>query len=167
MTGVRVEPLVPDAFAPFGDVVSAGLGEGAAANQGTAVRFDWAARLVNERPGARPNLAVFTSAGRTLPLEVKLLERHPRSSQLFVPMVCDGYVVIVAPDAADGGPDLTRLRAFLARPGQAVNYRPGTWHHPLFALGTEATFAMLAWEDGSALDCELCTLAAPVPVAEG
>ena len=166
MPGAIVEPLLPETFAPFGDVVSAGLREGSAANQGTAVRFDWAAQFVNARDTARPNLAVFRSVGRTLPLEVKLLERHPKSTQLFLPMVADGYVVIVAPDAEDGGPDVARLRAFLARPGQGINYKPNTWHHPLAALGRDADFAMLAWEDGTDLDCEVRPLPDPVIVRE-
>jgi ureidoglycolate lyase len=163
---VVVEPLLPETFAPFGDVVSAGLREGSAANQGTAVRFDWAAQFVNAREGAKPNLAVFRSVGRTLPLEVKLLERHPKSTQLFLPMVADGYVVIVAPDDETGGPDVARLRAFLARPGQGINYKPNVWHHPLAALGRDADFAMLAWEDGTALDCDVWPLPAPVLVRD-
>ncbi len=149
-----VEPLSAAAFAPFGQVVSAGLSAGSSANQGTATRFDWSAQLENARPAARPNLAVFRSVARSLPFEVKLLERHPKSSQLFLPMVVDRYLVVVAPDDARGEPDLAGLRAFLGQPGQGINYRANTWHHPLIALGRDADFAMLAWEDGSALDCE-------------
>jgi ureidoglycolate lyase len=151
---VVVEPLSAAAFAPFGQVVSAGLSAGSSANQGTATRFDWSAQLENARPAARPNLAVFRSVARSLPFEVKLLERHPKSSQLFLPMVVDRYLVVVAPDDARGEPDLAGLRAFLGQPGQGINYRANTWHHPLIALGRDADFAMLAWEDGSALDCE-------------
>lgn len=148
------QPLSAQAFAPFGQVVSAGLAAGATANQGTAVRFDWSAALENLRPGARPNLAVFRSVARSLPFEVRLLERHPRSTQLFVPMVVDRFLVVVAPDDSRGEPDLERLCAFVCGPGQGVNYRAGSWHHPLIALGRDAEFAMLAWEDGTALDCE-------------
>jgi ureidoglycolate lyase len=148
------EPLTRAAFAPFGDVVSAGLGEGTSANQGTAVRFNWAAGLESTRGAARPNLAVFRSAPQPLPFTVKLLERHPCSTQAFLPLVCARFLVCVAPTAPDGGPDLAGLRAFVCSPGQGVNYHRGVWHHPIVALDTPAEFAMLAWEDGTASDCE-------------
>jgi ureidoglycolate lyase len=164
MREVVAEPLTQAAFAPFGDVVSAGLGVGSAANQGTAVRFDWAARFLNGRADAKPNLAVFQSVAKELPFEVKLLERHPQSTQLFAPMKVDRYLVCVAPDDAHGEPDLDRLRAFVGEPGQGVNYRANTWHHPIIALGRTAEFLMLAWEDGTALDCEERPLLKPIRI---
>jgi ureidoglycolate lyase len=154
-------------FAPFGDVVSADHGPGRDANQGSAKRFDFAARLDNRRDGARANLAVFRSAARSMPFEVRLLERHPCSSQLFVPMRCERFLVCVAPEGADGGPDPSRLEAFFGRAGQGVNYLPGVWHHPIVALEGDADLAMLAWEDGSALDCEERWFDEPLLVVEG
>ncbi len=161
---VPARPLTAESFTPFGDVVAAGVVAGASANQGTAVRFDRAARLASSRPGAAPNLAVFRSVAKTLPFEVKLLERHPCSSQAFLPMVCARYLVIVAPEAADGGPDLARLAAFVATAGQGINYLLGVWHHPIVALEAPADFVMLAWEDGGPEDCEERPLAQTVRV---
>lgn len=152
---LAAEPLTPEAFAPFGRVVSAGLQEGASANQGTAVRYDHCTDLLSTRPGAKPNLAVFRSVARALPFDVVLLERHPCSTQVFLPMLVSRYLVVVAPTAADGGPALSGLRAFLCQPGQGVAYAVGTWHHPMVALDAPGEFAMLAWEDGTALDCEV------------
>ncbi|MGA9525271.1 MAG: ureidoglycolate lyase [Myxococcaceae bacterium] len=151
---VSVEPLSPNAFAPFGDVISAGLRSGTAANQGTSVRFDWSADLVNRRASARPNLSVFRSQPQALPLHLRVLERHPHSTQAFLPLVCVRFLVCVAPTRPDGEPDLQRLRAFECRPGQGINYRPGVWHHGIVALDAPAEFAMLAWEDGTSGDCE-------------
>lgn len=157
-------PLTPEAFAPFGDVVSAGLKAGAAANQGTAVRFDWSARLENGRSGAKPNLAVFRSVPQALPFTVKLLEHHPQSSQAFLPMRCSRFLVCVAPTAPSGGPDLEGLVAFVCGPGQGVNYHRGVWHHPIIALDAPAEFAMLAWEDGGEEDCVVRPFSMPVSV---
>lgn len=150
---IRPEPLTAAAFAPFGDVICA-AGDGVSANQGTATRFNHAAALCTLRPGAAPNLAVFRALPWTLPMPVQLLERHPHSTQMFVPMVVARYLVMVAPGGHDGGPDLAGLRCFLCAPGQAINYRAGVWHHPIVALDTAADFVMLAWEDGTAGDCE-------------
>jgi ureidoglycolate lyase len=161
---VRAAPLTADAFRPFGDVVSAGLSAGGVANQGTAQRYDRCAKLASTRAGATPNLAVFRSAPQPLPFTAKLLERHPCSSQAFLPMRCARLLVIVAPTAKDGAPDLGGLRAFVCGPGQGVNYHAGTWHHPIVALDEPAELAMLAWEDGTVLDCEERRLAEPVSI---
>ncbi len=161
---VVAELLTAQAFARFGQVISAGDQEGRAANQGTAVRFDWAAKLVNTRSEAKPNLAVFRSTPRPLPIELKLLEQHPCSTQLFAPMIASRYLVCVAPTLADGLPDVAQLRAFICNPGQGVNYAPGTWHCPIIALDAPADFLMLAWEDGTARDCVEHPLDAPVRI---
>lgn len=37
-------------------------------------------------------------------------------------------------DGADGKPDLSTLRAFLATNAQGISYHPNIWHHPIIAL---------------------------------
>jgi len=161
---VVAQPLTAEAFAPYGEVVSAGLRAGKAANQGTAVRFDRAANLATSRPDAEPNLAVFRSTQKALPFEIELLERHPCSTQAFLPMICRQFLICVAPTRADGTPDLDRLLAFLCQPGQGINYRVNVWHHPIIAIDGPGEFAMLAWEDGGAEDCIEHWLAEPIAV---
>lgn len=161
---VRAEPLSVEAFKPFGDVVSAGLRAGISANQGTAVRFDWAAALENGRAEARPNLSVFRSLPQKLPLKLQLLERHPHSTQAFLPMKVSRFLVCVAPTAMDGGPDVAGLRAFVCGPGQGINYARGVWHHPIVALDEVAEFAMLAFETGGEGDSEERPVASLVTV---
>lgn len=155
VTRVPVAPITAESFQPFGRLVAVGATAGASANQGTATRYDFCADLVSTRPAARLNLSVFRSAPRALPFEVRLLERHPCSTQVFVPMSVTRYLVCVAPSGADGGPVVAGLQAFLCTGQQAVAYAPGTWHHPMVALDAPSDFTMLAWEDGSALDCEV------------
>lgn len=151
---IKAEPLTAAAFQPFGQVVSAGLKAGSSANQGTAVRFDWCAELVNRRTSAKLNLAVFRSTPLAFPLQIKLLERHPDNTQAFMPMLVSRFVIIAAPSLPDGTPDIAGLRAFLCLPGQGINYNAAVWHHPIIALDQPAEFAMLAWEDGTPRDCE-------------
>lgn len=161
---IHARPLDAEAFKPFGRVISAGLQAGSEANQGTAVRFDFCTDLLSTRPEAKANLAVFRSTARTLPLDVVLLERHPCSTQVFIPMVVTRYLVCVAPTLPDGSPDVSKLQAFVCGPGQGVSYAPGTWHHPMVSLDTQAEFAMLAWEDGGPRDCEIQKLISPVSI---
>ena len=167
MTGqVFLEPLTPEGFAAFGQVIEAGAGPGRPVNLGTAMRFDRLGLLENARPAARPNLAVFRLAPQGLPFPLTLFERHPHSSQAFVPMRGARWLLCVAPEDAAGRPDAARARAFVGGPGRGVNLRRGAWHHPLIALDEPAELAMLAWEDGSGGDCVEHRLADPVLVQD-
>lgn len=162
MRTIKVEPLTPEAFRPFGDVVAYGVTAEKDANQGTATRFDHCARFESTRPGVKQNLAVFRAKPQTLPFIGKVIERHPCSSQAFLPLVVSRYLVAVAPTKPDGSPDLDGLRAFVAGPGMGINYLRGTWHHPMVALDAPGDFAMLAHEDGTPQDCELIQLPEPI-----
>ena len=86
-------------------------------------------------------------------LAVKILERHPFTTQTFCPLgvAADDsetyFLVIVAPSldmtirlskratSLRNPPDLAGLKAFVARGDQAVTYGPGTWHAPMVVLG--------------------------------
>ena len=154
MRTLTAQPITPDAYAPYGDVLMAAPRgeEGLAANQGTARRFDHLAALENLRPGAQPNMGVFRCTPRlAFPTRLALLEKHPASTQVFVPMNARRYLVVVA--LGGDAPDLSTLAAFVASGTQAISYRPGVWHHPMIALDAETEFVCLAWEDGTAGDC--------------
>ena len=163
---VLTEPLTAEAYAPFGQVLQTPQSGDRNANQGTAVRLDRVAGLVNTRGGCPPNLAMIRALPQPLPLKLRLMERHPCSSQAFIPLQCSRYLVVVAPNAADGSPDWEKLRAFVASAGQGINYAAGTWHHPFTALDGPADLAMLAWEDGTPSDCEEVPLPEPITVQE-
>ncbi len=158
---VRVEPLTPEGFAPFGDVVVAGRTgvRATPANQGTAQKFGWLSDVANLRPGrAKLNVAVFRCAPcLQWPFRVEVLERHASSTQVVVPMNADRYVVVVAP-GNDDRPEPKALRAFIATSRQGVAYRPGTWHHPLLTLTHETDFTLFTWEAEDHGNCDLVTL---------
>ncbi len=153
---ILAEPLTAEAFKPFGAVLEGTLAPG---------RYYVSDTLASSRDHAPISLAVATVAPTgARPLEVKVLERHAHSSQTFIPLHVSRYLVLATLDAPGGGPDLTRLRAFVARAGQGVTYAMGTWHHPLTALDGPATFAVLMWRDGTAGDEELVPVSSPLTV---
>src|SRR4051812_10429523 len=120
---ITAPPLTREAFAAFGDVVIAERADitPIMVNFGTAARRDHAAALESTRAHALPNLATFRCAPwARFPVVAESMEKHPRSSQLFVPMKVDRYLVVVAP--GDSAPDIEGLRAFVAVPGQGVVY---------------------------------------------
>lgn len=152
---IAARPLSPVAYAPYGHVIMASpQGEpGRPVNQGTARRFDHLAPIEDLRPGrAALNVSVFRCTPRSRwPLAVELLEKHPGSTQVFVPMNARRYLAVVA--LGGDRPDLATLAAFIATGAQGISYHPGVWHHPMIALDAEVDFTCLVWEDGSADDC--------------
>lgn len=126
-------PLTRAAFAPFGDVIEKAGAQSFATNQGTAMRYHDLARLELTAAGGRGLVSIFQATQpATLPVRLRLLERHPISSQAFIPLAPVPYLVVVAPGT--DAPDLSAIRAFAPAPGQGINFAPATWHHPLIAL---------------------------------
>jgi ureidoglycolate lyase len=163
MKTIRTEPLTKEGFADYGWVISGDRGDvvGKPANQGTAKRFNWLGEVEDLRPGkSRLNLCLFRCSPRTgWPLRVEILERHPKTTQVIVPMNANKYVVLVGKRTNTDAPDLSTLRAFIATAREGVSYFPGTWHHPLIALEHETDFTSLVWEDEGPGDCDLVTIA--------
>lgn len=153
---VIAEPLHPESFAPFGDVLEC-------SNRTTRIFFNES--LENARIGAKVDLSMARIAPvDNSPLAVKMMERHPYSSQTFIPVRMSRYLVIVAPDNADLRPDVSRVRAFVAGSHQGITYRRGVWHHGMTVLDEVAEMAVLMWCDGGDGDEEFIELESPFSV---
>jgi ureidoglycolate lyase len=139
MIRLRTEPLTPQAFAPFGDVLQATGTPDRLINNGYCGRWHDMAQL-DFGPWGRAGLNLFKAQPRSLPYVLDLLERHPEGSQAFVPMYETTWLVTVAEDA--GGTPVN-LRAFLVAPGQAINLHRGTWHGVLTPLAEPGLFAVI------------------------
>lgn len=153
---IIAEPLNAEAFRPFGQVVE-GLAEPG------RKRFN--EFLENARADAGFDLSIATYEPLAAwPMHVKELERHPHSSQTFIPIRTAGYLVIVAPDKPDGSPDLAEARCFLASDKQGITYRRGLWHHGMTVVEDSAEMAILMWCDGSSGDEEFLDVDTPFEV---
>ncbi len=137
---IAVSNLTRDAFAAFGDVIEAD-GEYLEINQGTTLRFHDLARIDVMQNEGRPLFNIFRASPRPRPIAVKLLERHPLSSQAFFPLDNKPYLVLVAP-AADKV-EVGKMYAFIANGRQGVNYHRGIWHHPLLAIDEQTDFIVI------------------------
>ena len=124
---LRAEVLTQEAFSAFGDVIEVGdTKETRTINEGNTLRYHDLARLTLSSESGQPAISIFRSQPQTLPFEIKLMERHPLSSQAFFPLGTESYLVVVAPA---GELKSDKIRAFIASSHQGVNYHPGTWHH--------------------------------------
>ncbi|KAI5861206.1 hypothetical protein GGS23DRAFT_577574 [Durotheca rogersii] len=186
----KIAPPLRNLYAQFSPTAAAAV----AAASSSSDKADKAERLLGGEPrttifvcGARqlaPDPENGTGDGASL-LEVGLLERHPFTTQTFVPLGASAsstrYLVIVAPSLppddsgnerdsslptpprshkdglpGPGMPDVQQLRAFVATGAQAVTYGAGTWHAPMAALGTP----------GSAIDFVVIQFANDVPIED-
>ncbi len=146
-TNLVAKPLIAAAFEPYGEVIDLGQGD-------PGTRDSFAAAMDNRRPDARLNVSVSRAHETPVPLLVKWMERHPHSGQTFVPIELSRYLMLVAPSDNEGQPRMDRLEAFVAGPGQGINYRAGVWHHPFTALDRPSECLVLRFDDGSDEDTE-------------
>jgi ureidoglycolate lyase len=168
------------------------------ANQGSALKYLDVTHMVDlygSAPSHEPAKAVmnmFVCAPRPLlpsqhggeagKFPVKILERHPFTTQTFIPLGLSSseahkarYLVIVAPSlspsSSDEGlpvptrtqtngrlpgrglPDLKNIRAFVANGAQAVTYGAGTWHAPMVVIGRNPIdFVVVQFANGVAIE---------------
>lgn len=147
------------------------------ANQSTALKYSPISPLTNNYSlsstsgPSSPLMTLFACFPRNLTstsFPVRVLERHPYTTQTFTPLGLSteaetSFLVIVAPSlsgtaaatiagndvAVTYPPDLERLRAFVCHGRQAVTYSPGTWHAPMVVLGkTRVDFVVTQFTNG-------------------
>jgi ureidoglycolate lyase len=168
------------------------------ANQGSALKYldvthmkDFYGSAPSRQP-AKAVMSMFVCAPRNLfpspqsciqgLFPVEILERHPYTTQTFIPLGISPleaeearYLVIVAPSlppsSADsklpvpastansgslpgrGFPDLQKIRAFIANGSQAVTYGAGTWHAPMVAIGKKPiSFVVVQFANGVGIE---------------
>lgn len=190
---ITATPLTPQLFAPFGGVMSAdhqiAHAQSLAANYGTATKIHKVAPVVSrylQCPSGRaasanwnifrcraPTHLIAEAAGAARhTYTAKVLERHPFSTQTFVPMaLCldRAYLVIVARSHPSTQlPDPASAEAFVCRGNQSVTYGVGTWHAPMVVIDASVAhidFAVLVHENGVPdEDCQECYLEPGVSV---
>jgi ureidoglycolate lyase len=139
MRALTPEPLTKAAFAPFGDVVETDGALPVEINQGFARRFDALAGIDVTTNGAPVNISLFDAMPRPQPIAIRLMERHPLGTQLFMPLQDRPWLVVVCGDPQD----IASYRAFTATGRQGVNYARNVWHHPLLVVGEGERFMVV------------------------
>jgi ureidoglycolate lyase len=135
---IKIQPLTPAGFAPYGDVLDAAGAPDKLINQDKCGRYHDKARL--DFTDGRAGISIFQGEMETLPLALQMVERHPDGSQAFVPMSADPFLIVVALDNHGVPQD---PKAFLTAPGQAINFHRGTWHGVLTPLSKPGLFAVI------------------------
>ncbi|WP_417533722.1 ureidoglycolate lyase [Marinobacterium stanieri] len=148
---IRPEPLSAEAFRDFGEVIETRGRDHFMINNGSTQRYHRLAEVMLGKPEDRGIISIFRAQRLPMPLDVKMLERHPLGSQAFVPLKQNPFLVLVAP--ASDVPDPSSIRAFITDGTQGVNYHPGVWHHPVLACVEEDDFLVVDRE-GEGNNCD-------------
>ena len=122
-------------FNTFGDLISTNDINPIDINEGYAKRFDNLADLNTSNDDGKTIVSIFSSLKRTFPMTVDMMEKHPLSSQAFIPMKETTFLCFVAPPGES--PDISKIQSFIVPPKNGINYKPGIWHFPL--ISTEDT----------------------------
>ena len=148
---IRPEPLTAETFKPFGDVIETADRDFFMINNGSTQRFHRLAEVMLGQAGDRGIISIFRAQHTPMPMQVKMLERHPQGSQAFVPLKQNPFLVLVAP--AGETPDPASIRAFITDGTQGVNYHTGVWHHPVLSCVEEDDFLVVDRE-GEGNNCD-------------
>jgi|CXWL01.1.fsa_nt_gi ureidoglycolate lyase len=157
MNALHPKPLTAEAFARFGDVIEA-RGAFRVINDGHAQRFHDLAALDLGADGGRAAISIFRSTPPVYPFAIQTMERHPKSTQAFMPLSGRAFLVVVAPPGAF---DAASIEAFVVVPSQGVNLHKGVWHHFNLALGATSDFLVID-RDGPDENTDEVTVSPPL-----
>lgn len=160
---LKILPLTAENFADYGDVISCTDNNFFHINDQHTERYHALAIAESDDQVA---LSIFRNIKATcLPFPIAMLERHPRGSQAFIAMQGQAFLVVVAPALDANTPDLTQLHAFISDGRQGINYRAGTWHHPLLTLEAPSDFVVID-RIGDGNNCDVYHFAQPIEIID-
>jgi ureidoglycolate lyase len=122
MKVIEIQPLTRVAFFPFGEVIEMEGAYNYPINAGKCVRYHDLAKVETTGEKARAMISLLRGEPYRLPLELKMVERHPLGSQAFIPLTDN---------------------PFLTKPGQGVNIGRNVWHGILTPLDGVSDFAVV------------------------
>jgi ureidoglycolate lyase len=151
---IVVKPLTQQAFSQYGDVIEVNKNtKHFTINDGFSERYHDLAKVNTLAENGRTLINIFRSTPLAMPIAINMMERHPLSSQAFMPLGQQPYLVVVAPQ---GEFNEALIEVFIARNDQGVNYHAGTWHHYCLALNEVSDFLVIDRGDAKGVKSENC-----------
>ena len=118
-------------FSRYGDLISSNDIDPININAGYAKRFDNLVDLNTSKDGGKTIVSIFSALKREFPMKIDMMEKHPLSSQAFIPMKETTFLAFVAPQGES--PEIDKIQSFIIPPKTGINYKPGIWHFPLIS----------------------------------
>ena len=134
MNNIPIEKLDSNIFSKFGNVLEKkNASELRPINQGTTSRYHNISELDLEKKDGKSGISIFSGLPRELPIEIKIMEKHPVASQSFLPIQDYDWLIVVS-EEKNQLPDLNTLRCFHVNGDTGITYNKNVWHHPLLVL---------------------------------
>ena len=131
MNNIPIEKLDSNVFYRFGNIIEKkNASELRSINQGTTTRYHNISELDLESKNGNSGISIFSGIPRDLPIEIKIMEKHPIASQSFLPIQDYDWLIIVSEEKNEL-PDLNTLRCFQVNGDTGITYNKNIWHHPL------------------------------------
>ncbi len=118
-------------FSSYGNVISTEDINPMNINEGYAKRFDNLANLDTSKDSGKTIVSIFSALKRTFPMKIHMMEKHPLSTQAFIPMKETTFLAFVAPSGES--PKIDKIQSFIIPPKMGINYKLGIWHFPLIS----------------------------------
>jgi ureidoglycolate lyase len=128
----EIKKITKDNFSIYGDIITIRDKNSEDINKNTTQSFFDLANIEILGNNKSPRLNIFKAQKRIFPLCIDMLEMHPFSSQVFLPITKSDFLVLVAPISKK--PDLKKLEYFLVSNEDGINFKPKVWHFPLISL---------------------------------
>lgn len=155
---INFERLSQDNFQQFGYVGRSGDGITKNIRDGSVLLSKSPAALTHDEHALDLALEFYDVQCASDPMQISVAERHEHSSQMFVPMSGQHYLVIVWDDHPS---EAARVRAFVGAPDDVVIYKPGIWHHGIISLDRQGLFASTMWRTRGGRDVEFLQIPQP------
>ena len=128
-----IKPIMVNqsSFATYGDLISTDGINPMDINAGYAKRFDNLAKINTSKDKGETIVSIFLALKRSFPMKIDMMEKHPLSSQAFIPMKETTFLSFVAPSGES--PEISKIQSFIIPPKTGINYKPGIWHFPLIS----------------------------------
>ena len=144
-TIIKPIKITRENFAEYGDLISSDNINPIDINVGYAKRFDNLTNINTSKDSGKTIVSIFSAKKRTFPMKIDMMEKHPLSSQAFIPMQETTFLSFVAPSSDT--PEINKIKAFIIPPKKGINYKSGIWHFPL--ISTEDTDFLVIDRKGS------------------
>ena len=158
MPVIKVQPLTPEAFQPFGVVLQLPQ---RSPDIETEINRYWDDAAPFRVTGA-PQLG-FLEAHRR-PFVVEWMEFHKSHTQGFIPLGGESFIIAVAPPGTPLVQVPYAVQAFLMEGSCGVIIHQFTWHHVLFPLAPRAHAIVLLQQGVRENDMFISRLVEPVEI---
>ncbi len=152
-----IEPLTPQAFAPFGQVIRQPDSRPSATGPGWRWWGETALLAGDQRPYSIGYLALEPAD-----LRFDWAERHMQTAELLIPSGGDCLVYVGPPEHLERPeqlPPLDRFRVFRVRQGEAVLLQPGVWHGAPLAIDRPLNVVVLLLQHTGSTDTSVVRFA--------